>query len=306
MVHNGPMEQLNDLAVFVAVAETSGFSAAARRLGVTTSGISKSVGRLEERLGVRLFTRTTRRVALTEEGARFYDRARRILADIADAEEDIKASAGTLRGRIRIDMPVLFGQKFVLPLLLRFRSQYPAIDLGMRFHDEVRNLVAAGVDLAIRMGDLADSDLYARTIGRTQFITMASPAYLDAHGAPRTIDDLDEHICAAYYMKSSGRLFRWRFRDKGKLRYYDPPLRLAVNDGHAYHMVARSGLALVQDLAFHFAADLQSGELVQVLKRHVAPGLPISIIYPEGRHLPKRVRALLDYLIAGLKHAWSK
>jgi LysR family transcriptional regulator, regulator for bpeEF and oprC len=294
------MDQLNDLAVFVAVSEAGGFSAAAQRMGATTSGVSKSVGRFEERLGVRLFTRTTRRVALTQEGERLYQQVKNILELIKEAEEDVKDTATQLKGRVRIDLPVIFGQRFVLPLLVQFRQQNPAVDLDIRFNDDVTNLVDAGVDLALRFGALTDSGLKARVVGTTRHLTCAAPSYLMANGTPKSIHDLADHVCATYGMKGSRRAFKWRFDADGVQHSFEPRPTLSVDDGIAYRQLALSGLGLIQDLSFNFADDLQSGALVEVLNNHAADGPPISIVYPAGRHLPKRVRALIDYLVTGL------
>ncbi|SHG91432.1 LysR family transcriptional regulator [Marivita hallyeonensis] len=290
------MDQLNDLSVFVAVAETSSFTAAAQRLGVTSSGTSKSVGRLEARLGVRLFTRTTRRVALTEEGERFYTRARSILDDIAEAETEVQDSQVDLRGRVRIDMPSMLGQLCIVPLLLDFKRANPGVDLDMRFNDQFSDLVEQGVDLALRIGELTDSSLRARKVMETRWITCAAPAYIEARGMPKEPNDLHHHECATYIFKGSGRPFQWRFASEHGSLQFEPPQHLCVNDGNAYLAVARSGLAIVQDLSFNVAADLKAGTLVHVLSDYTAIGPPISLVYPEGRHLPRRVRAVFEFL----------
>lgn len=294
------MDQLDDYAVFVAVAETEGFSAAARRIGATTSGVSKSVNRLEDRLGVRLLTRTTRRVALTDEGRRFYERARDIREAIAAAEEDARDAAEVLKGRIRIDLPTVFGRRFVAPLLLAFARAYPTVDLDIRLDDRPSDLVGTGRDLAVRFGDLADTGLRARRVGLARPATCASPAYLDEHGWPPSIEDLKAHSCATYVFKGSGRPYQWRFMIEGEPVVFDPPQSLCVDDGDLHRMVALSGLAIVQDLRFHFLDDLQDGTLVELFAAEAGRGMPIQIVYPEGRHLPRRVRALIDHLATGL------
>ncbi|KIT18087.1 LysR family transcriptional regulator [Jannaschia aquimarina] len=294
------MDQLDDLAVFVAVAETGGFSAAARRLGATTAGTSKSVGRLEDRLGVRLFTRTTRRVVLTEEGTRFYERARDITEAMADAEEEVRSASRGLRGRIRIDLPVVFGRRHAVPLLLDFARRHPEVALDMRFDDRPSDLIGTGRDLAIRFGDLTDSGLRARRVGTARTVTVASPDYIAAHGRPGAIEDLDAHVCATFVFKGSGRAYRWRFEVDGEAVSFDTAQTLCVDDGEAHRSVALSGLAIVQDLRFHFQEDLRDGTLVEVLSHAAGAGMPIQVVHPEGRHLPARVRALIDHLVDGL------
>jgi LysR family transcriptional regulator, regulator for bpeEF and oprC len=290
------VDPLSDLSVFAAVAETGSFTSAAQRLGVTASGTSKSVGRLEARLGVRLFTRTTRRVSLTEEGERFFARTRNILDSIAEAETEIQNKQAQLRGRVRLDMPAMLGQLRVVPYLLDFKRQNPGVELDIRFNDQFSDLVEQGFDLALRIGDLSDSNLRARKVMDTQWLTAAAPAYIAAFGAPARPSDLSAYTCATYFFRGSGRPFRWRFKDEQGSVSFEPPHSIGVNDGNAYLAVARSGLALIQDLSFNLAADLEAGTLVQVLAEHACAGPPVSLVYPEGSHMPKRVRAVFNFL----------
>lgn len=294
------MTPLNDLAVFVAVAETNGFTAAGRRLGSTTSATSKNVGRLEDRLGVRLFSRTTRRVTLTQEGRRFYESVKSVLDELSDAEETIKTTSAGLTGRIRIDLPVLFGRRFVLPLLLEFQAEHPDIDLDIRLSDAMVDIVSVQSDLAIRFGELPDSSLKGRQIGRTQYVTLAAPSYIEKHGLVSDVRELDEHVCATYLLKESGRPLRWRFGDGQDQELHETAQTICVDDGDAYRQIGLSGLAMIQDLAFHYDENIQSVRLVQVLKGTESEGFPISVVYPAGRHQPRRVRTLLDCLVSGL------
>jgi LysR family transcriptional regulator, regulator for bpeEF and oprC len=294
------MDQLNDLGCFAAVAETKGFAPAARRLGLSTAGVSKSVMRLEARLGVRLFTRTTRRVALTQEGERFYQRCKIILEDVAEAESEITDTAKTLKGRIRIDMPITYGERHVLPLLAEFKKSNPEITLDVRMSDTFTNLVEEGVDLAIRFGDLDDSRLMVRKIRVTRLVTCASPAYVSTHGVPRSIDELGQHVCVSFVFRSSGRQFPWRFNAAGRIIELDPQQKLAVNDGGANRRLALLGAGLIQDLDVNVAQELAAGELVEVLEMFSTEAFPIAIVWPAGRHQPARVRALIDHLAHAL------
>ncbi|WP_159804222.1 LysR family transcriptional regulator [Litoreibacter roseus] len=291
------MDQLNDHSVFAAVTEAGGFSSAARRLGITASGASKSVGRLEARLGVRLFTRTTRKVSLTEEGQQFYARVRAILDDISEAEAEIQNTRADLRGRVRIDMPAMLGQGVVMGHLLDFKRTHPGVDLDIRFNDHISDLVEQGIDLAFRIGELPDTSLHARKVMDTTWLTCAAPGYLDRHGPPERPADLGDHSCASYIFKGSGRAFQWRFTINDRPVRFEPPQHLCVNDGNAYLAVARSGLAIVQDLDFNLTADLKGGTLVEVMQTFKSAGPPVSIVYPDGRHLPRRVRAVFDHLV---------
>jgi LysR family transcriptional regulator, regulator for bpeEF and oprC len=295
------VDQINDLAGFVAVAETNSFAAAARRLSITTAGVSKSVLRLEARLGVRLFTRTTRRVALTSEGERFYARSRDILESLAEAEAEIKDAATDIRGRIRIDMPAVFGDRYVLPELAKFRDQHPGVMFDIRMSDTISNLVEENVDLAVRFGDLSDSRLKFRNIGPSRMATCASPAYLAKRGVPKSVDDLSKHDCISFVFRSSGRAYKWRFNVDGATTEFQPNTNHAVNDILAYHRLALLGEGIIQDLASNLLDDVSSGRLVEILKHNSADAFPLALVWPAGRHQTQRVCALIDFLTPQLQ-----
>jgi LysR family transcriptional regulator, regulator for bpeEF and oprC len=290
------MDQLNDLASFAAVAETKGFAAAARRLGVSTAGVSKSVIRLEERLKVRLFTRTTRRVALTPEGERFYARCRVILDDLSEAENEITDATMALSGRIRIDMPIVYGERHVLPILAAFRTNNPRIELDIRMSDTFTDLIEEGVDLALRFGDMDDRRFVAKRLRPSRLVTCAAPAYFAERGTPKTLDDLSKHSCLTFLFRSSGRPFRWRFKLAGQSIDIDPQQGLSVNDGAAHRKLALLGLGIIQDLHATVDQELQAGSLVECLKPYATTAFPLSIVWPAGRHQSRRVRALIDVL----------
>jgi LysR family transcriptional regulator, regulator for bpeEF and oprC len=295
------MDQFNDLASFVAVAETMAFASAARRLGASTSGVSKSINRLEKRLGVRLFTRTTRRVALTAEGKLYYARSRDILEALADAEGELADASKALKGRIRIDMPIVFGERHVIPLLAAFKQLHPGVDLDIMLSDTITNLVEDSIDVAIRFGDLGDSRIMARKIGICRLITCASPAYLKANGTPKTINDLSSHTCVTFQFRSSGRSHNWRFSSKGKTVEKETSTSLVVNDGSAHRRLAFLGAGIVQDLNVNVAEEIANGSLIEILKSHSVEAFPLSIVWPAGRHQTKRVRELVDYLHQNLR-----
>ncbi len=292
------MEQFNDLACFVAVAETKAFAAAARRLSASTSGVSKSINRLEERLGVRLFTRTTRRVALTSEGEGFYARSREILEALADAENELTDASTALRGRIRIDMPIVFGERHILPLLVEFRNLHPRVDLDIRMSDTITNLVEENIDIAFRFGEGRDSRTIAKQLSLARLVTCASPEYIARKGKPLSIAELEEHDCIAYQFRSSQRVFKWRFVANGVEVEQEPHTGLVVNDGAAHRRLALLGAGIIQDLNFTVDQEIASGSLVEILKTHSVKAFPLSIVWPSGRHQPKRVRALIDFLAA--------
>ncbi|MGL4488366.1 MAG: LysR family transcriptional regulator [Rhizobiaceae bacterium] len=290
------MNQLNDLACFVAVAETLGFAPAARRLGASTAGVSKSVLRLEDRLKVRLFTRTTRRVALTEEGKTFYRRCRAILEDIAQAESEVLDTSQALQGRVRIDMPIVFGERHVVPVLAEFHALHPEIQLHIRLSDTFSDLIEEGIDLALRFGELDDRRFVAKQLGIQRLVTCASPAYLLAHGTPGSLEDLENHVCIALSFRSTGRVFNWRFASSA----FHPPELIVVNDGAAYRRLALLGCGIVQDLEANVREELQNGWLIELFEPHSVAAFPLSIVWPGGRKQPHRVRALIDYLTTEL------
>jgi LysR family transcriptional regulator, regulator for bpeEF and oprC len=293
------MDQFSDLAAFAAVAEMKAFASAARRLGVSTSGVSKSVNRLEDRLGVRLFTRTTRRVALTAEGENFYGRSREILDALMEAESELRDATSAIRGRIRIDMPLVFGERHVLPLLAQFRVENPDVFFDARLSDSISNLVEDNMDLAIRFGEL--SDIKAIPIGPSRLVTCATPAYLARFGTPKSVADLERHKCISFQLPETGRIYRWRFKGKSEDVIYLPPLQNSVNDISAYHRLALLDEGLIQDLQLNLIAEIAQRRLVEVLKSVSASAFPLAIVWPAGRHQTRRVRALIDFLRPALR-----
>jgi LysR family transcriptional regulator, regulator for bpeEF and oprC len=298
------MEALDDLTVFFTVAAAEGFSQAARKLGITTAGASKSVLRLEQRLGVRLFTRTTRRVSLTDAGLRLHTQARplvdsmqELLSGLADEQ------AGALVGNIRISLPVNYGQSVVVPILAEFAAQHPTLHLDIRLTDQVVNLIEDNIDLTVRIGDLPDSSLIAIQLQRASWVLCAAPNYLARYGTPKEIEDLKSHRCIGFVMPRTGRIHPWRFEQKGKLIEFTPEVALQVNDVQANRALGIAGAGLVFDLRFNVEDALRSGQLSEIWPKRMAPGPAISIVAAQGRHLPRRVRLLREFLVEKLKRA---
>ena len=292
------MDPIPDYAAFVAVAETNGFSAAAKRLGVTTAGTSKAVLRLEERLGVRLFTRTTRRVRLTAEGQRFLGPARTLLADVEAAESALREAGGALEGRVRVDAPIVYGADTVAPLLAHLGAAHPGIEIGLRLADELRDPVEAGADVTVRFGDGAPDGMVRRRLRTTRWWTVASPAFVERHGAPRRPDELADRRTIGYTYRSTGRVHRWRF---AKGATFDPPPALAVDDGFAHRRLVLEGAGLAQDVDAVLETDVAAGRLVRVLVDHETDGPTIGLMYPSRRFLPARVRTVVDVLSEALR-----
>jgi LysR family transcriptional regulator, regulator for bpeEF and oprC len=296
------MEALDDLSVFLAVADSEGFSAAARKLGITTAGASKSVLRLEQRLGTRLFTRTTRRVSLTDAGMRLQTNAR----PLVDSMEELLSGladekTGPLTGTTRISLPLSYGHRVVVPLLAQFSKVHPGLRLDIRLSDHVVNLIEDNIDLALRIGDLPDSSLVATQVQRASWVLCASPEYLAKNGAPRDFEDLKSHRCIGFVMPRTGRIHPWRFELKREIVEFTPETQLQVNDVHANRALGVAGAGLVFDLRFNLQDALRSGQLTELWPKRMAPGPAISVVTALGKHQPRRVRLLREFLVDQLR-----
>jgi len=291
------MDNLTGIAAFVRVVEAKSFAAAADQLGMTSSGVSRAVSRLEESLGARLLFRTTRSLRLTEDGAAFYERCTQILTDLTDLTESIGDSGKRPQGRIRIEMPASLGRMFIVPNLANFQARYPDLKVQLGMSDRTADLVEDGIDCAIRVGELQDSNMIARRIGVIRMVTAAAPSYLAKHGAPKSIDDLKNHQCVNYFYARNGRAYEWQFDTPGGRIQVPIDAALMMNDVDALIASAEIGLGIVQLGSFTLDRALRAGTLVKVLEHGEAIGPPISIIYPQKRHLPARVRVFIDWVI---------
>jgi DNA-binding transcriptional LysR family regulator len=286
------MDRLEAISAFVTVAELRGFAPAARKLGLSRPKVTRLVAALEGRLGARLLQRTTRRVALTDAGARFLDRARRLLADLSEAEALARADRSEPGGRFVLAAPTLFGRMHVAPLFSAFLARHAAVTGELLLADRVIDLVEEGVDAAVRIGPLADSSLIARRIGHTRRVVVAAPRYLEEHGAPRRPEDLPAH--AIIHHTGTGAAPEWRFlRDGAEVRVPVAP-RFATNSGDAAigHAERGGGLALV--LAYQVADALRAGRLRVVLPGFEPPQLPIHVVYPSAHLLSAKVKAFVE------------
>jgi len=293
------MDRLEALTIFVAVAEQGSFVGAARRLGRSPAAVTRAVAALEDRLGARLLNRTTRAMALTDEGARYLDSARRLLAEF----EDLEAAAGesaTPRGALAVTAPVLFGRLHVLPVALDFLKDHPAVDLRLLLLDRVVSLVDEGLDVGVRLGRLPDSSLRAIAAGVIARAVYASRDYLARHGAPAAPGDLAGHACIAFADGATSQQ-RWSFgRDDAALTVAVRP-RLAVNTAEAAVDAAVAGLGVTRVMTYQAAAMEEAGRLVRILRGHEPPSVPIQLVHPAGRHLPAKVRLFVDRAVAALR-----
>lgn len=290
------MPGLQQFLAFAQTARRGSFAAAARDLGGSPSTLAKSVARLETALGVKLFHRTTRQVTLTADGERLFHRCERVLAEFEDLQADAAGTRAAPSGTLRVDLPVYYGRRIVLPLLAELLREHPALTLEVRLQDGFADLVRDGIDLAVRMGELRDSSLVARRIDSQRLVMVASPAYLKAHGTPRRLEDLAGHKAVAFRLPSSGRSRPWQLRQGRRIVEMHPLHSIQLNDTESLGAAARLGLGLCQLPDYIVDDDVASGELVVVLPGFEPAAMPISAVVPSGRLIPPRVRVLLDAL----------
>lgn len=291
------MDRFREMEIFAAVASAGSLSAAARRLGLSVALVSKQLSQLERRLGARLVNRTTRKLALTDDGLSFLERSRAILADIADAEDAVSGN-GELRGVIRISAPVAFGRAWLAPLIADFATRHAKLRLHLQLTDSIVDLLDENIDLAVRFGDLPESSLRSRRLVAAQRLICAAPSYLKARGVPQTLEDLAGHDCIGICTAPGGQV--WRFTGPDGEHTLSISGRLAANNGEVVHAWALAGLGLAQKSVWDVAGDLAAGRLVVVLgqyRRHE----DLHAVFPPGRQIPRRVRAFADFLTEELQ-----
>ncbi len=284
------MDSFSGLESFVRAADLLSFAKAGRLLGISASAVGKNVARLEQQLGVRLFNRTTRHTRLTQEGALFHERCRRILDELDDARAMMQDAVAAPRGRLRVSLPTI-GYRFLLPMLPAFQARYPEIELDLDFNDRLVDVIAEGVDVAIRSGELVDSQLVARRLGPFGFVLVASPAYLERRGVPLTPADLAQHTCLRYKFSTGGKLEEWSL--PGLPEPLPPGLLCNNMEAMLGAAVAGMGVAYMPDFLARDA--LRRGELQRVLATHLARQGQFSALWPSSRQLSPKVRAFVDF-----------
>ena len=285
------MDRLDELTVLVAVLEAGSLAAASRRLRRSPPSVTRALAALEDRVGARLVERTTRRLTATEAGRTLAGQARAVLAGYADAVRD--ANEAPLRGTVRVTAPVVFGRRHVTPQAIAFLDAHPAVAVDLVLADRNLDLIEEGLDVAVRIGPLADSSLVARRVGEVRRVLVASPAYLATRGTPRTPGDLARHDA----IFSSGRPMpvEWRFKEGARGRVVRLAPRLLVNEVEAALVGARLGRGIAMALSYQVADDLAAGLLLRLLPDYEPPPLPVQLVIPGGRHMAPRVRAFLDH-----------
>jgi DNA-binding transcriptional LysR family regulator len=286
------MDRIQAMQAFVAVADLEGFAPAARKLALSPSAITRLVAALEQHLGARLLQRTTRNVALTEVGTRYLERVRRVLADVEEAESSAQAERSAPSGRLVISAPVGFGRRHVSPIVSNYLSRYPDVSCELRLSDRMVNLVEDGVDVAVRIGHLADSTLVARQIGQMRRIAVAAPGYLKRRGEPKNPEEIATHDTIQF-----GAASEWRFVQDGRELRVTPAPRLITNSADAAIQYAEEGGGLTRVLAYQAADAIKRGKLAIVLAASEEPVMPIHLVYPTSRLLSAKVRSFIDLVI---------
>lgn len=290
------MDSLNGFVVLVQVAETRSFVAAGRLLGVSASAVGKSVARLEEKLGVRLFHRSTRSITLTAEGTLFLERSRRILAEIEAAELELSQASAAPRGRLRVSLPLV--SSLVLPVLGEFMREHPEIELDLDFSDRMVDVIEEGFDAVVRTGEPSDSRLTARRLGAFRSLLVASPEYLARRGTPRVPADLRQHCCLHYRYPNSGKLEPWTLRQAADAPELQPPISMICNNIETRLCFALQGLGIAFLPDFSIREPLAEGRLRPVLAEHVQRSGVFHVLWPASKHPSPKVRALVDFLCA--------
>ena len=293
---------LGSIELFCLAAEHGGFTAAALAAGVTPTAVSRSISRLEARLGLRLFLRTTRSVKLTEVGRVYFEQCRSALAQLVEAERAVMGQQAQASGTLRISVPTTYGHHRVLPLLPAFRLKYPGVKVHVHVSNRNVDFVEEGYDMAIRVRAQPDSSLIARHLEDAPLVVVATCQYLGRAGVPQTPGDLGGHECIQFELPSSGKMIPWLFQENGQAFEVLAQGALSSSDDVlAGVTLARHHGGLFQTYRFIVEAALASGELVEVLQPFAGRSRPFTLLYPSGRHLPVRMRVFIDFLLQQLK-----
>jgi LysR family transcriptional regulator for bpeEF and oprC len=290
------MRNLNALLVFVKVAETRSFTLAAQRLGLTSSAISKSIARLEQELGVKLLTRSTRLVSLTGEGASFFDRCKQILTEIEDAETAVTATTATPKGRLRLQMPVGFGRRVIVPRMWEFTQRFPELSVDIELSDRLVDLTYEAVDAVVHIGTVTDDRVVSHRLCNLSFAAYASPEYLAKNGTPQSPDELDQHQCLAYLLPLTGDHREWRFTKNGQDHSRVVSGALNINNAESLIEAAVAGAGIVMVSDFIAGNAMRSGKIQRILSDYVVAGPEVSVLHLPRSSLAAKVRVLVDYL----------
>lgn len=297
--------QLGSIELFCLAAEAGSFTAAAQLAGVTPAAVSRSILRLEQRLGSRLFARTTRSIRLTDAGRTFFEQCSQALTQLVEAQQEIMGAQTSPSGRLRISLPTTYGHHRILPLLPTFRALYPEVTVDVHLGNRNIDFVEEGYDLAIRVRAQPDSTLIARLLEDASLVVVASPGYLQKAGTPQTLDELIAHECIQFELPSSGRRISWLFQENGRDREVVSDGGYSCSDDVLGGVtLAKHGAGLFQTYRFIVEQELADGRLVEVLQPYAGRSRPYTLLYPHGRYVPQRVRAFVDFLL-GFRDEWA-
>ncbi|KQW99921.1 LysR family transcriptional regulator [Massilia sp. Root418] len=290
------MDRLDALKVFCTVVESGGFSRAADKLGISTSSVTNQVAALEAHFGVKLLNRTTRSMSLTGEGRQCHAYAQRLLAEMGELEDSLQESAQQPRGVLRVDMPGILARRYVAPALPLFMERYPDITLRVTAGDRFIDMVEEGVDVLLRIGELPDSQLVARTLCRTQYVTCAAPSFIARHGVPQAPEQLGEFPCLNFLYPKSRQVRAWRFQQGGEAFSHTPQGKVAMDHVEALIAAAAQGAGIVQHLSVSLREPLRSGALVPLLQEWQADGPDVSVLYQRKHQRAAKVKAFVDFV----------
>ena len=291
---------LNAVRMLVQVAEARSFTVAAGQLGISQSGLSRAIGRLESALGVRLLHRTTRNVSLTPDGRQFVAHCAPLLSGLEDAERRLGDRPSTPAGVLKLTAPSMFGRKVLVPLAGQLMATHPQLQFELVLNDRLVDLVEEGFDAALRTGPISDVRMVARPLRPLNWVTVASPAYIARHGPPATVEALQDHACLAVRNLRSGRLVDWQFRDgQGQLREFTPPARMVFDSGDPLVEGALAGIGIVQVMDFAVADALADGRLQRVLQPFEGRSRVLSLVYPPSRQASPKLQVLAEALLGG-------
>lgn len=293
------MDRFQEMHIFTTVAQEQGFSAAARRLGLSAASVTRAVAALELRIGTQLLIRTTRSVHLSEAGQRYLEDCRRILAEVQEAEDSAAGSHAEPRGQLTVTAPVLFGDLFVTPVMARYLAQYPDVTINAVLVDRIVNMVEEGIDVAVRIGDLPDSSQHAVRVGEVRRVICGSPDYFAKYGRPAHPHALAGAPVVA--TSAIGQQRSWPFLDGGEPLGVRPEPRLIVTANQAAITAACTGLGLTRVLSYQVASQVAAGTLEIVLAEFELPPLPIHVVYQGGRKAPARIRSFVDFTAEALR-----
>lgn len=304
MARNFDSLMLSSIELFCKTAELQSFTAAAAETGVTQAAVSRSISRLEERLGVQLFIRSTRSVRLTDRGRAYYEQCRQALGQLIEAERELTGEQQVAAGLVRISLPTSYGHFRVLPILAKFRQKYPQVRLEIQLTNQNADLFTDDIDLAIRARNPPDSGLVARPLEDGELVIVGSPAYLRGKGMPKTVEDLGRHECIQFERPLTGQPMPWLLHMDGKETQVATSGAVCITDDVlGLVTAARGGMGLVQTYRFIVADDLEKGTLVEVLRTHGGASRPFTLLYAANRHMPHRVRVLVEFLVDNLRKA---